>query len=492
MEAFCVGIGFMVFLVQFYLRSYSPHAFYSALAIAFLGIGLLDLLHIIYSSGLPDLPAAHQKHSAIFFWQTARLLEALAFLSFAIGLKREIARPNQTQLIFLFVAGYIFLSAFLALAQPDLLPLFLFDDQGQSLAPLRAGIEVTFLITYVFVAVLLFRARSALDNSSFLGLITASLLIGIAGICVSAISHPQNSTALIGHMLRVVAYSFLSGVLVKSALTQPYLRLQALDESLRAQSDRLRISQRRVLQLERLSTLGKGVSSIVHDLNNMLMVATHSARKINQLLQAGKEVETSSISRHSNTILRSLAKTQNFQRLLLTESRPSGAEASASIGQLLDQMKPLLKAMCGEKINLVTDCNVEIEVAIDQVEIEHLLLLLAGHSIDAIADDPGTIVIQVRSMPVTDALQCHSGTIEPGRYLVLSVKHTGEAIKEEDLARLFDPPFATSQTSGASSLGLSSVMELVQNWGAGIQTDSKPGYGTEFRIFLPLPPLSKL
>lgn len=492
LEALCVAVSFMAFLLQFYARAYSGKATSTAIArtIPFLGVGLLNLLHLIYSSDLPDPTVSGPEQKANYFWLATRLLETLAFLAFAVELNRGIARPFRAQHICLLTAGYTALSVFLALALPNLLPLLSFEDQN--LTSLRAGIEVSFLITCLLTAGLLFRAHSALHASSLSGLIAASLLIGIAGICIGVSSHPQNSAALLGHLLRVVAYFFLSGVLVKSALAQPHRRLQALDESMRTQSDRLRKVQSRVLQLERLSAVGKSVSSIVHDLNNTLMVAMHSARKIDQLVQAGKEKETDSISRHANTILRSLAKTQSFQSLLTKESRPPGAEASASICLLLEQLKPLLKAMSGAKVSLITDCSAEMDVAINQLELEQLLLILAGHAKDAIGEKPGTIAFQVKSLLVRQPLAGHTGPIEPGRYLVLSVRHNGEGIKNEDLPGIFDPPLTAPQKTGDSGMGLSTVKELAQNWGAGIQVDSNPETGTEFRIFLPLPSAAKL
>ena len=67
----------------------------------------------------------------------------------------------------------------------------------------------------------------------------------------------------------------------------------------------------------------------------------------------------------------------------------------------------------------------------------------------------------------------------------ISVCDTGIGIKEENLAKIFEPYFTTKDTG--TGLGLTQVYKIIREHQGEITIDSAPNQGSEFKIILPVP-----
>jgi PAS domain S-box-containing protein len=71
--------------------------------------------------------------------------------------------------------------------------------------------------------------------------------------------------------------------------------------------------------------------------------------------------------------------------------------------------------------------------------------------------------------------------------MLIEVADNGTGISPEHLPKLFDPFFTTKPVGEGTGLGLSISHGIITGHGGRIEVSSRPGEGTTFRIFLPLP-----
>ena len=68
--------------------------------------------------------------------------------------------------------------------------------------------------------------------------------------------------------------------------------------------------------------------------------------------------------------------------------------------------------------------------------------------------------------------------------LELVIGDSGRGIPHEDLGKIFEPFFSTKRKG--TGLGLAIVHQIVENHGGKIEVESREGWGTTFRIILPM------
>ena len=71
--------------------------------------------------------------------------------------------------------------------------------------------------------------------------------------------------------------------------------------------------------------------------------------------------------------------------------------------------------------------------------------------------------------------------------MLIEVADNGTGISPEHLPKLFDPFFTTKPVGEGTGLGLSISHGIITGHGGRIEVNSRPGEGTTFCIFLPLP-----
>jgi PAS domain S-box-containing protein len=242
--------------------------------------------------------------------------------------------------------------------------------------------------------------------------------------------------------------------------------------------------ERKLLEAQRLESLGTMAGGVAHDFNNMLagiLLATEVVKR--SLPPAAPEQEPLAIAKTA-----ALRAGNLCQQLLHYLGRGQVVRQKQSLNRLVEETMGLLKLSITKKAKLELHIDpAPMIIDCDETQIRQVIMNLVINASEAIGDKPGVIALHTRLAEPTGAPAHILGletTLSAGPYACLEVSDTGCGMSPETQAKIFDPFFTTKFTG--RGLGLSAVQGIVRTHKGGLMLVSKLGVGTTFTLFLPL------
>jgi len=229
----------------------------------------------------------------------------------------------------------------------------------------------------------------------------------------------------------------------------------------------LKSAQKKLVQTERFSVLGRFSSLILHDIRNPLSILRGSAEMV--LLHAR---DTATVERNIGRIIDEADRLNRIAGELLDFSRGeiSLNVAIVNLKELVDEVVRIIAEPCASRrIEIRADVPWAGPVLIDHDRMLRVLLNLADNSRKAMPNG-GTLCFRVERQD---------------RRLLIAVTDSGEGMEAEVQKRLFEP-FYTSSREGGTGLGMSIVKSIVDAHNGVLSFSSRKGSGTTFQISLPL------
>jgi len=125
-------------------------------------------------------------------------------------------------------------------------------------------------------------------------------------------------------------------------------------------------------------------------------------------------------------------------------------------------------------------------VRADPNQMEQIIMNLIINARDAMFN-AGKLVLQTENVTLdNEYCRDHPGAL-PGDYVLLTISDSGVGLDRDTLERIFEPFYTTKEIGKGTGLGLSMVYGIVKNHNGYIHCNSKPGHGTTFKIYLPVP-----
>ena len=293
--------------------------------------------------------------------------------------------------------------------------------------------------------------------------------------------------------------------LIKTFAAQSALAIEnaRLFKNVQASLEDLRTAQDRLIQTEKLASLGQLTAGIAHEIKNPLNFVNNFSGISVELIDELKDTLTrvkaddktrSDIAELAHTLQDNLNKiVQHGQRadsivknMLLHSRAGSGEHRPADINGIVDEAVNL--AYHGARAEK-QGFNITLERSLDPTagqvdcfpqEITRVLLNLISNGFYAATKRKG---------------QAEDGGYEPtllaatrnlGDRVEIRIRDNGTGIPPEVREKMFNPFFTTKPAGEGTGLGLSISHDIIVKQHAGsIEVDSQPGEFTEFRIVLP-------
>ncbi|MEM7098727.1 MAG: response regulator [Pseudomonadota bacterium] len=227
--------------------------------------------------------------------------------------------------------------------------------------------------------------------------------------------------------------------------------------------------QAKLIQAQRLESIGVLAAGLAHDFNNMLTVIGGYA----DLLNDG-EVK----ARISDTVDDAAILVQKL--MAFGRNQPFVGE-QAEITQVLDGMQAMLTPVLGPGVRLeIEHADREWWVGLSATQLNQIFLNLATNAKEAMGDK-GQLRIALSEH------QSHGeDDLDEGTYVRVAVTDTGAGMDTETLQYAFDPFFTTKEYKIGSGLGLSSVYGILKGAGGSASISSGPEQGATVMLFIPL------
>lgn len=241
--------------------------------------------------------------------------------------------------------------------------------------------------------------------------------------------------------------------------------------------------ERKLLETQKLESLGVLAGGIAHDFNNLLTGVLGNASMAQ--IDAGTD---SPLQPYLEQIEEAASRAADLCRQMLAYSgKGSFLVGRMDLNGLVEETSKLLQISVSKKAVVEYDLAPGLPpVLVDATQMRQVIMNLVINASEAVGERGGCIWVRsrmVRLHPNAESDPAVGSELPPGDYLCLQVRDNGSGMSPEVKARIFDPFFTTKFTG--RGLGLAAVQGIVRGHRGALKVESQLGEGTCFRVFLP-------
>ena len=229
-------------------------------------------------------------------------------------------------------------------------------------------------------------------------------------------------------------------------------------------------------QSQKLEAIGRLAGGVAHDFNNMLTaIGGYTA------LALDHAPDGSELHGDLEEIRKATDRATLLTRQLLAFSRKQMLVPELlNLNGVVLELESMLRPLIGEDVELTTRLDPALgPIEADPGQLHQVVMNLVVNARDAMPMG-GRVSIETANADVG----ANDEGIEPGRYVTLTVRDSGEGIDEATLGQIFEPFFTTKESGKGTGLGLATVYGIVKQSGGYVAVDSEVGRGSAFTIYL--------
>ncbi len=239
----------------------------------------------------------------------------------------------------------------------------------------------------------------------------------------------------------------------------------------------------RMVDLERLESLGRLAGAVAHDYNNLL-----TAILCNTDLAMAEAAPASSLMHYLSEIDKAGQHAARIAASMLTFSgRGFHQFTELDLAGLLREIRPALQTLAVNRVEMVWNIDtLGLIVRVDPAQIQQALVNLVANAVEASPEENARLVISLRRERPDESKrrQAFPQALPDAEYAVIAVQDNGHGMDAATLAKVFDPFFTTRFTG--RGLGLAAVLGIVRAHKGGIYAESQPRDGALFELLLPV------
>lgn len=243
---------------------------------------------------------------------------------------------------------------------------------------------------------------------------------------------------------------------------------ESLVESINKMIEELEKRNQKLIQTEKMASLGTLTAGVAHELNNPLNNISTSLQILLEELEDGDlEYQRFLLTEAEKQVERA----KDIIKALLEFSRDKIFELKeTNVYELIHKTVSLIKPEIPSEVQVKIQVPENLVAKIDPNKIQQVLINLMMNALLAMNGN-GILTIE-------------ASELDNNRFFI-KVSDTGIGIPQENLSKIFDPFFTTWESGKGSGLGLSVSRDIVVKHGGEITVKSVPDKGTTFTIVLP-------
>ncbi len=260
----------------------------------------------------------------------------------------------------------------------------------------------------------------------------------------------------------------------KNAITR---RLENMVEE---RTRQLKVTHEKLLHQDKMASLGKLSSSVVHEINNPITGILNLLMLSKRILEEEEIISPKDQVLFIKYIDLMESETRRISRIvsnLLIFARQSKAQfKKLNMNRLIEQT-----LLLNSNLLKISNVKVKKELSIDLPE-----LLASEDQLQQVFMNLVSNAAESMSASKSKQLTVFTNYSPREDGITICFQDTGTGIPKENIPKLFEPFYTTKKKGKGVGLGLSVAYGIIEEHGGSIFVDSELGRGTIFKIFIPM------